>query len=428
MSSLRLSGWQWLLALMLLPMAMPALAIDARVRAFVDQPEQVWVGQQVVLKVELLSDGLSFGDQSIRLPDIPGALVLEDTVSTVKLTESVDGDTWQVLSYHYQMFPQRAGRIEIPPIDVAFTVSEGYGSEPVPFERQTEPVAFAVSSPPGVDDPTGLVTTTDLTLKVEVSPEPRALKVGDALTRTVTRTAPDVSGMAFTPMPSAVIPGVAAYPKPPEVDDRSNRGELVGKRVESTTYVLQQDGKLTIPGFEFQWWDPVAGKLHSESLPALTLEVAVNPELIPGPVERLSGLAEKHPWAVFSVVLVCVAAIMASIRWLPAGLRRLRRWQAARRNSEAARFKRLLRACRENDPAKAYNAYTAWLSGEDAPPSAVLQEEDLLAELERLQVALVGQQSGWRADSFTRELKRARLAGQRQVRQRETRVLPALNP
>ncbi len=428
MSRLRLSGGRWLLGLMLWSMALPALAIDARVRAVVDQPEGVWIGQQVVLKVELLSDGQSFGDQSIRLPDIPGALVLEDTVSTVRLNESVEGDTWQVLSYHYQMFPQRAGDIEIPPIDVAFTVSEGYGSEPVPFALQTEPVALAVSSPPGVDDPSGLVTTTKMTLTVEVSPDPQSLKVGDALTRTVTRSAPAVSGMAFAPMPLPVIPGVAVYPKPPDVDDRSNRGELVGKRVESTTYVLQQDGQLTIPGIDFQWWDPVAGELHVESVPALEFEVAVNPDLIPSPAERVLELADQRPWLLFSAALMFVAAIAAGIRWLPAGLRRLRRWQAARRISEGARFKRLLRACRQNDPAQAYNAYTAWLSGEDAPPSAALQEERLVAELQRLQLALVGRQSGWRADGLARALQRARLAGRRQARQRATQVLPALNP
>ena len=428
MKSVRLSCWRWLLGLMLLSVALPVLAIDARVRALIDQQEEAWIGQQVVLKVELLSNGLSFGDQSIRLPDIPGALVLEDTVSTVKLNESVDGDTWQVLSYHYQMFPQRAGRIELPPIDVAFTVSEGYGSEQVTFELQTEALSFEVRSPPGVDDPTGLVTTTDLNLTVVVSPDPPALKVGDALTRTVTRTAPAVSGMAFAPMPTPVIPGVAVYPKPPEVDDRSNRGELVGKRIESTTYVLQQDGELTIPGIEFRWWDPVAGELHSESVPALNLEVAVNPDLIPGPVERMRELAEKRPWALFSAALIFVAAIAAGIRWLPAGLCRLRRWQAARRNSEGARFKRLLRACRENDPVQAYNAYTAWLSGENAPTSTMLQVDGFQAELESLQAALVGQQSGWRADGFTREAKRVRLAGQQQARKRETRVLPALNP
>ncbi|MGB5496287.1 MAG: hypothetical protein WBM97_17600, partial [Sedimenticolaceae bacterium] len=244
-------GW-WPLGLILQLSALPALAIDARARAGLELAGDAWIGQQVVLKVELLSNGQSFGGQRIHLPDVPGALVLEDVVSTVKLTEQVNGETWQVLSYRYPMFAQRAGRIELAPIAVAFDVSEGYGSEPVSFELQTEALSFEVRSPPGVDDPARLVTTTDFTLKVEVTPDPVGLKVGDALTRTITRTAPAVSGMAFAPLPTPAIPGVAVYPKSPEVDDRSSRGDLVGTRVESVTYVLQQAGELTIPGIGLQ--------------------------------------------------------------------------------------------------------------------------------------------------------------------------------
>ena len=109
----------WLLGLMLWSMALPALAIDARVRAVVDQPEGVWIGQQVVLQIDLLSNGLSFSGQRIHLPDVPGALVLEDRVSTVKLSERIAGENWQVLGYRYPLFPQRPGRIDIAPIAVA---------------------------------------------------------------------------------------------------------------------------------------------------------------------------------------------------------------------------------------------------------------------------------------------------------------------
>jgi hypothetical protein len=426
----RFSRSWWLLGLILQLSALPALAIDARARAALELAGDAWVGEQVVLKVELLSNGLSFAGQRIRIPDVPGALVLEDAVSTLRLTEQMDGETWQVLSYRYPMFPQRAGSIELAPIAVAFAVSEGYGSEPVSFERQTEVLSFEVRSPPGVDDPARLVTTTDFTLKVAVAPDPVGLKVGDALTRTIARTAPAVSGMAFAPLPTPVIPGVAVYPKSPEVDDRSNRGDLVGTRIESVTYVLQQAGELTIPGIELPWWDPVAERLHTETIPALTLEVAVNPDLLPrfDPVEQLAGLAADHPWAL-ATGLLCIAAIVwAGSRWLPVGIRRLRRWRIARRHSEPARFKRLLRACRGNDPAAAYNAYVHWVSGDDSPALVTTGANGLADELQRLQTALIGREPDWRADDLVRALQRSRHAALRSRRAHASRALPALNP
>lgn len=420
----------WLLVLALQLIAMPALAIDARARAALELEGDAWVGQEVVLKVELLSNGFSFGGQRIRIPDVPGALVLEDAVSTVKLTEQVDGETWQVLSYRYPMFAQRTGPIELGPIAVAFEVSEGYGSEPVGFELQTEALSFDVRSPPGLDNPSRLVTTTDFTLKVAVTPDPSGLKVGDALTRTITRTAPAVSGMAFAPLPTPAIPGVAVYPKSPEVDDRSNRGELVGTRVESVTYVLQQAGRLTIPGIELPWWDPVAERLHTESVPPLEFEVAVNPDLLPrfDPVEQLAGLAADRPGALAAVVLGTAVIFWAALRWLPAGIRRLRRWMIARRRSEGARFKRLLRICKGNDPAAVYNAYVNWISGDGGSGPVTAGAEELATELERLQAALVGRDPGWRSDALVRALRHARRAARRSRREDEKRALPALNP
>lgn len=422
-------GW-CLLGLILQLLALPAMAVDARVRAALELEGDPWVGQQVVLKVELLSNGVSFGGQRIQLPDVPGALVLEDAVTTVKLTEKVDGETWQVLSYLYPMFAQRAGPIELGPVAVAFEVAEGYGSEAKSFALQTEALSFEVRSPPGVDDPARLVTTTEFTLKVNVTPEPAAPKVGDALTRTITRTAPAVAGMAFAPLPTPSIPGVAVYPKSPEVDDRSNRGELVGTRIESVTYVLQQAGTLIIPGMALQWWDPVAERLHTETIPALELAVAVNPDLSPrfDPLEQVAVLAADHPWALSAGVIGIVAMFWAAFRWSPTGIRRMRRWRDARRDNERARFKRLLRACRDNAPAQIYNAYVLWGSSDIDLMPLLADAGDLVGELRRLQSALVGREPGWRADDLVRALQRARQAAGRSRREKVSQALPALNP
>lgn len=422
--------WAWLLATVLQLVAVPAQAIDARVRAALDVEGDAWIGQQVVLKIELLTSGLSFRGQRIRLPDVPGALVLEDAVSTVKLSEAVAGETWQVLSYRYPMFPQRAGRIEVAPVSVAFAVSAGYGSEAVSFDLQTGALSFEVRTPPGVQRPADLVTTRDFSLEVAVTPAPVNLRVGDAVTRTVKRTATAVSGMAFAPLPAADIPGVTVYPKSPEVDDQSNRGELVGTRVESVTYVLQQAGEVTIPGIELQWWDPVAEQLNTETVPALDLEVATGPGRHSGrdPIKTTLEFAASHPWMLIAAAAGVAAMIWAALRWLPPVIRRLRRWRTARRRSERARFRRLLHACRTNDPAGIYNTWLGWVTGEGSPGPAALRVEGLDAELERLQTALVRGDSGWRADAFLRAAKHARRAARRARHSAGSRALPALNP
>jgi hypothetical protein len=412
------------------PGALPAQGIDARVRAALDAEGAAWIGQQVVLKIELLTSGLSFSGQRIRLPDVPGALVLEDAVSTVKLSEPVEGETWQVLSYRYPVFAQREGLIDVAPARVTFAVSAGYGSEAVSFDLPTEALSFEVRSPPGVQQPAGLVTTTDFSLDVKVTPEPVDRRVGDAVTRTVTRTATAVSGMAFAPLPAPPVAGVTVYPGSPEVEDTSHRGDLVGKRVESVTYVLQQAGKVTIPGAALQWWNPDTEQLNTETIPALTFAVAANPDLETGPdlfAEAL-GLAVNRPWVPVVAVACMAVLVWAAFRSLPPAIQRLRRWRTARRRSEGARFRRLLRACRTNDPGRIYNAYLRWITGEGSPGPDAPGAEALARERERLQTALVGREPEWRADAFRGAVKRARRAARGTRRAAGAQVLPALNP
>ena len=420
----------WLLGLVLQLSALPASALDARVRVSVEPEREAWIGEQLILKVDLMTNGLSFSDQRIHLPDVPGALVLEDTVTTVKLSEQVEDETWQVLRYDYPLFAQRPGRIEVAPVNIAFAVSAGFGSDPEHYELQTEALAFEVQTPPGAADPARLVTTTNFSMKVAVTPDPTGLAVGDAVTRTVTRSADAVSGMAFAPLPLPDIAGVAAYPRTPEVDDRSNRGMLTGTRVESVSYVLQKAGKVSIPGIELQWWDPVAEKLNTERIAPLDLDVADNPGLV-SPVQSLGWIrriAANEPWMLLGGGGALAAVAWALVRWLPPGIRCLRRRRRARQLREAARFKALIRACSSNDPVRVYNAYLAWLSAEDALATDKGQTLSLDNELERLQTALVRSDRSWRSDGLVSALRHARNAALGNLRKTRSQALPALNP
>ena len=88
-----------------------------------------------------------------------------------------------------------------------------------------------------------------------------------------------------------------------------------------------------------------------------------------------------------------------------------RRWRAAQRQSEGARFRRLLLACRSNDPARSYNAYLKWVSGVGAPAPAALREPTLVGELQRVQTALVQGEPGWRGAALASALQALALDG-----------------
>ena len=79
---------------------------------------------------------------------------------------------------------------------------------------------FTCKVPPGAKGIRDLISTTQLTSSQTWEPEPENLKVGDAIKRTVTLRAADVSGMAFAPMRHLEIEGLGSYPGEPTVEVR----------------------------------------------------------------------------------------------------------------------------------------------------------------------------------------------------------------
>lgn len=271
-----------LLGLLAPGIASAAADLHADLRFAAEREGPVWVGEQLSLYLELWTDGFSFGDQQYVLPEVPGAYLLQGDSSTVKLSENRAGTSWQGLRYTVMLFPQTAGRLEIPSFDVSFTARAGFGSEPAPFRFRTEPLQIEARLPPGAEPSGLLVSTSGFTVEARWNREVPSdgalpLQVGDGLTLEVTRRAEDLPAMVFAPLPAPLIDGLGVYPGPVQVNDRMNRGELTGERTDRMTFICETDGLFLIPEWRFQWWDPANQRLADKVIPALQLDVRANP-------------------------------------------------------------------------------------------------------------------------------------------------------
>jgi hypothetical protein len=416
---------------MLLATSFSTHAVEAKVRAGIKSGETTWVGQQVGLYVDIMTNGVRFGGQRIRLPEVPGALILEDAVTTVRLNEQIDGESWQILRYIYPMFVQREGQIEIKSINAKFNAFETFTGQAIAFEKASNKISLQVKRPPGVTDTRMLVSTSDFSISVTVAPESDSLIVGDALTQTVTRRASDVSGMAFAPIAVADVSGIAAYPKAPDVGDRHNRGELTGTRVDSVTYVLEQAGEFEIPETQLLWWNPKSGQLNTETIPALSLTVEANPilqsEQGANSAPLQDGDGRRNSKQLIALALAAIALLVIGAIVAP----NYRRWLARRRiekqHSEPSRYRKLLRACSNNDSTQVYNEYYRWLATAGDQQKVICGNKTLADELIRLQNALVRQESDWRGRPFAAAVRKARQEKSHGRSQSESDLL-SLNP
>jgi len=102
-----------LLTSLLLPVSV--VAADEEVKAAVaistQQDQDIWAGQQVTLNLDLKTTGFSFSDSHFNLPEVPGAFLMQTDTTTVKMTETIDGKTWQIIRYPLALYPQKAGQL-----------------------------------------------------------------------------------------------------------------------------------------------------------------------------------------------------------------------------------------------------------------------------------------------------------------------------
>jgi len=401
---------------LLLPLSLFAQdkGVKADVAISIQQDQETWAGQQVTVNLDLKSTGYSFSNSHFNLPEVSGAFLMQTDTTTIKFSENIDGETWQVIRYPLALYPQIAGQLEIPPIGVRFTTSAGFGSPEKGFEFQTKPLQLAVTSPPGVKEGDLVITTTSFKLNHDWQPQSGTAQTGDAFTLTVTRRARDISGMLLPPLPVFQAEGLAAYPQAPGVSDKTNRGELTGERTDSIIWVVEKPGAYDIPGIRFQWWDPANRELKQQIVPGLHLEIP------PSPADKATANGAQKPghsgknylW----LLAVGITVLIAGFLWFRFGP------GAARQTveTEKSAFTSLQRACRSNNAALTHSALHAWLAwtapafSPNLPPTTLggfaraCDDAQLTTETERLQEALISTGSTWQGSGLLSALQRIR--------------------
>ena len=324
------------------------------------QPEKAWVGQRVILQIDVLgSDGWTqiTGFDDI---EISGAYLMRTDSQCTRLQETIDGISYSGQRYEFSIYPQAAGAIEIPAMGVEVTTrAAGVDTAANVQQAQTPVVTILSTIPAGAENIRGLVSTTQLTAEQNWQSSDETLEVGDALERTISLQAVDVSGMAFTPLAHEDIAGVGSYPAQPAVEDTSARGSLSGSRIEVVTYVFEQAGEVQIPDIEFSWWNLAKNELEQVLLPGRLIHVVAGAGGVSGArTLPLKQLEYRYLVALLIIFLLLVYALYFFRKAL------LKRWDMRwknRRESEKAYFQLVVKSIRSGKPAAALRNIMRWL-------------------------------------------------------------------
>jgi hypothetical protein len=301
----------------------------AKVRTQFEAKGDVWLGQSTTLVVELLSPGFFAGTPTFYLPRVPGVLILQPNQRPVLSSQTVDGASYAIQRYELTILAQRSGLLTVPSFEVRFSTREG-ATAPLENRLRTDAISLEVRLPPGAEGLATLLSARDLKASEIWRPEPGPAKAGDAFTRTITFSAPDIPAMAFPPFTTPEVAGLGVYPKAPRLLDQSERGVMRGERQDIITYVCQRPGRFVVPAARFTWWDLDHHQLRKIDFPARTFEVAANPALPSPPVASLSSDSRSLRARMVSlgVVAAFIVALAGFARWI--SRRRPEWWRSIR--------------------------------------------------------------------------------------------------
>ena len=373
-----------LAAIVLLFAVVPAMAQTAAPQPVVRsslKPAQVVVGQPTTLVVEVLAP--NYMTKPPVMPDFQIRNAITRTSSTLNMSDQQGDVSYAGIRYEFLIYPQEAGIYVLP----AQTITVTFADNP-PHTSQTEvplpAINFQAVIPDAARDLDPFVSATELSLQQEIRASSKSLKVGDAITRTVTIKAEGAPAMLLPPPTFAPVAGTRIYRSAPRLNDQFDQraDTLTSTRTDSATYMLEAAGTVTLPALELAWWNAKDQEIDRARAEAQSFTVTGGP-LASGAASERGGLSAPRRLMLFVLehwlaLLSAIAALAVLIGAAPPVLRHLnrtlRQQREAYRRSEAFAFRELRRVARRGDPRQTYRALFLWLSRfEPAAPSGTVR-------------------------------------------------------
>jgi hypothetical protein len=253
--------------------SLQALMADDRLRlkTWLSPESGAVVGQEVRLTIELSTPRWFAGGTRITLPEVDGVVVLRRNDFATNLSRRENATTWVLQQWQLELYPQRAGRFEVPPITLELAVNDAEAGV-VRGTLATAPLRFEASIPAALAGVESWLASSRFDATQQFDRELTALKPGDAFTRTIELRATELTAMMLPEPAFPELPGLSAYPALPELENRSNRGEATAIRRQSVSYLVEREGQYHLPEQTWYWWNTRDQRVEITTLPAVDID------------------------------------------------------------------------------------------------------------------------------------------------------------
>lgn len=305
-----------------------------RITSSLEPAEGIVPGQQVQFVLEIATATWFTGGVRIKIPEVPGLVILQTDQFAANASELRDGKTWVLQRWSLNVYPQTAGSFRIPPVALELSVAGPNGNS-VTGNASAPGAALDAAVPAALEVADFWVAAPEFSVSQSFDRELESLAVGEAFERKITFSANDLMAMMLPAYHPAQIAGLRAYPEPAALENNSNRGESRATRVERISYVAQQPGDYLLPALDYYWWNTRTAQL--EVLSVEPTRVVVTGAAMPA--TREGATADSHS------LLLPAAALGLALAWVILRYAARLPWRRLQ-HAIQRRFQRLQRAWR----------------------------------------------------------------------------------
>lgn len=242
-----------------------------------------YVQEQVVMSLHILDDG-TLASVDPPIPDIPNVQVEQLSAGAQSIVER-NAEQYRMHTWRFALFPQRAGTIEIPRIQIPGSVRDAdYGGGLIMRSMATRRISIRTPTVEFRAKPKAPQSTSDWWLPVKEfdvrqqwSGDIADSSVGEPLTLSFLMS---TIGSTSNQIPEIKVPdvdGLKIYRDVPELESQPSDDGLIGQRRERWSVIPQRAGTLKIPALTLKWWDTKADIERVVNLPEQVIVSAGDP-------------------------------------------------------------------------------------------------------------------------------------------------------
>jgi hypothetical protein len=284
-----------------------------QLRSWLLPAQDIVPGQQIKLTIEVATDRWFSGGTRIKIPEIPGLVILQTDDFASNSSEQRRGQSWVVQRWSLEVYAQNDGQFKIPPMTVRVKVS-GDNGQNIEGEVRAPALEFFAARPATLSRAEYWVAAPRYAISQSFDRTLEGLQVGDAIQRQIDFRAGDVMAMMLPAFSEDGIKGLTAYPEPPVLNNNSNRGTVTASRTERIVYIAEEPGEYRLPAQDFYWWDTTTAQVQMLTLPSVDILVGTSgvskQESKPSPGTGFRFLA---PWLIGLVMLSMLIGLISTI-------------------------------------------------------------------------------------------------------------------